>query len=76
MNTSEISAAHENSIKQLIGEFGKNYEEIVRATYNSQREAFEKQATVHYYVPILCWRATRDVLQKEGSLADTSKASS
>lgn len=74
MNTSEISAAHENSIKQLIGEFGRNYEEIVRETYNSQREAFEKHATVHHYVPILCWRATRDVLQKEGSSVDASKA--
>ena len=74
VNTSEISAAHENSIKQLIGEFGKNYEETVRETYNSQREAFEKQATVHHYVPILCWRATRDVLQKEGPFTGAAKA--
>ena len=65
LNTSEISAAHENSIKQLIGEFGKHCEEVVRATYESQRERFESRATVYIYVPILAWRATRDVLQKE-----------
>ena len=65
MNTSEINAAHENSIKQLIGEFGKHCEEVVRLIYESQREKFESRATVYIYVPILAWRATRDVLQEE-----------
>lgn len=68
MNTSEISAAHENSIRQLIGEFGKNCEETVRALYESHKKEIEKQATVFNYVPILVWRATRDVLQSEENL--------
>jgi hypothetical protein len=29
---------------------------------------------VHHYVPILCWRATRDVLQREKSFVNASKA--
>ncbi len=68
VNTSEISAAHENSIRQLIGEFGKNCEETVRALYESHKKEIEKQATVFNYVPILVWRATRDVLQSEENL--------
>ena len=64
MDNSEVSAAHESSIRQLIEEFGKHCEEIVRATYESNREQFEKQATVNIYVPIFAWRATRDILQE------------
>ena len=68
VNTSEISAAHENSIRQLIGEFGKNCEETVRELYNGHKEQIEKRATVSNYIPILAWRATRNTLQKDDVL--------
>lgn len=65
MNGSENSAAHENSIRQLIGLFGENNETMVRTTYEKQRKRLEKEANVHVFVPILACRATVEVLKKK-----------
>jgi hypothetical protein len=64
MDASKITDAHDNSIRQLIGEFGQKNETIVRATYDEQRKRLEKEAIVNIFVPILACRATLEVLQQ------------
>jgi hypothetical protein len=71
MDTCEISAAHENSIRQLITEFGDSSETLVRATYEKQRERLEKEARVHLFAPILACRAAREVLRRTGTFSES-----
>ena len=67
MKTQEISAAHENSIRLLLEEFGDISEITVRTTYENQRERLEKEARIYLFIPILACKVTREVLQEVGS---------
>jgi hypothetical protein len=64
LKNSELNAAHENSILQLVEEFGKNHSRIICTTYNEQRKKLEKEASVLLFVPILACNATRELLQR------------
>jgi hypothetical protein len=62
---SEIGAAHEHSIRQLLEEFGEHNANLIEATYYEQKKKLEQEATVLVFVPLLACNAARKALQKQ-----------
>jgi hypothetical protein len=61
-NSETLEKAHISNIERLIKEYGAHRHEEIKTLYRKIRSADESKARIRDFVPIFCYRKTKETL--------------